>query len=91
MVGCQWWWYASTTTSALSYAEMFQNHKTDFCCSFIESFFFLVAVAAGDFMVLSTLLTFIWRVAEGSLTLSFSSMLPDAWSPCLYDCENVTW
>jgi len=91
MVGCQWWWYASTTASALSCAEMFQNHKTDFSCSFIELFFFLVAVPAGDFMVLSTLLTFIWRVAEGSLTLSFSSMLLDAWSPCLSDCESVTW
>jgi len=53
-------------------------------------FSFLVAVPAGDLMVLSTLLTFIWRVAEGSLTLSFSSMLLDAWSPCLSDCESVT-
>lgn len=41
MVGCQLWWYARTTTSALSYAEMFLSHETDFCCSFIESFFFL--------------------------------------------------
>lgn len=32
---------------------------------FMESFFFLVAVAAGDFMVLSTLPTFICRVAKG--------------------------
>ena len=71
--------------------KCFRTIKQISVAPLLSLFFLLVAVAAGDFMVLSTLLTFIWRVAEGTLTLSFSSILPDAWSPCLCDCENVTW